>query len=96
MAVAHAADRMAVRADTMAVLEVIPAVREATAAVAAMRAATAAAAVMLAASAVVAVMVVASAVAEAMAAADTGKQLRFSSERLVCFGRRAIFCGLKL
>jgi hypothetical protein len=91
MPVAHAADRMAVREVIAAVREVIPAVREATAVVRV--AATAVAVAMLAASAAAAVML---AVAVAMAAADTGKQLRLSSKRLACFGRRAFFCELKL
>jgi hypothetical protein len=39
------------------------------------------------------VMLAASAAAAAMAAAGIGKQLRPSSKRLACFGRRAFFVG---
>ena len=94
MPVAHAADRMAVRADTVAAHAVIPVVRTATAVV--LVAATAVAAAMVAALAeAVAMVAVAAALAAAAmaAAAGIGKQLRFSSRRLVCFGRRAFFRG---
>lgn len=54
-----------------------------------MRAALAAAVAMAAASAA------GMAAAADMAAADIGKQLRLSSKRLACFGRRAFLVGLK-
>jgi hypothetical protein len=95
----------AVRADIVAAHAVIPAVRAAiavvlvaaSAAAVAMRAATAVAAAIRAASAeaVAMVAVAAALVAAAMAAADTGKQLRFSSKRLACFGRRAFFLRIQ-
>lgn len=95
---AHAvmqADRVATQAErveTAAVHAVIPAVREADR-VAAMLVAIAAA--LVAAALAAAVVMLAASVAD-MAAADIGKQLRLSSKRLVCFGRRAFFCGLKI
>jgi hypothetical protein len=80
---------------------VIPAVREAdrvaaTAAALVAAALAAAAVVMLAALAAVVAMraVAASAAVDMAAAADIGKQLRLSSKRLVCFGRRAFFVEL--
>jgi Tfp pilus assembly major pilin PilA len=90
------ADRVATQAErveTAAVHAVIPAVREADR-VAAMLVAIAAALVAAALAAAV-VMLAASAAADT-AAADIGKLLRLSSKRLVCFGRRAFFCGLKI
>jgi Ca2+/H+ antiporter len=89
-----------VPADTVAAHAVIPAVRaaipevlvEATAVAAAIRAALAVAVAMLAASAVAVVMLVVAAMVAVAAA--IGKQLRFSSRRLVCLGRRAFFHGL--
>jgi uncharacterized membrane protein YdfJ with MMPL/SSD domain len=95
----------AARVETVALLADIPAVREADR-VAAMLAATVAALV-AAASAVAVAMRAASAAAADMAAAlaaavdmavaaAIGKLLRLSEKRLVCFGRRAFFCGLKI
>jgi hypothetical protein len=90
---AHAAipaepvDPAAAHADTAAVLA------EATA-VEVTRVAIAVAADTRVAIAVAAATRAAIAVAAAMAVAAIGKQLRHLSKRLVCFGRRAFFCGL--
>jgi hypothetical protein len=96
--VAARVDIVVVHAFTAAAHEVMPAVRAADR-VAVMQAATAAAtqAVLVAVVAMQAVLVAAAmqAVAAAMAAADIGKQLRLSSGRLACFGRRAFLCALK-
>lgn len=78
---------MAVRADTVAAHE---------AAIAVVLVAATVAVHVAAALAVAAVTLAASAVAAAMVAAGIDKQLRFSSKRLVCFGRRAFLTRMQM